>query len=72
MGKGIDSAAILFRKKNGTVVDHKIRIRVIDNNGIGALIGQSTANKSSIACIKIQQDDVAGLIKSLGKKIRSF
>lgn len=71
-GNGIESCSILFRKEDGTILDHNIRIRVVDNNGISALIGKSKANKSSIACIKIQQDKVGDLIKSLDNKIIKF
>ena len=72
IGKGIESSSILFKREDGTILDHNIRIRVVDNNGISALVGISKANKSSIACVKIQQDNVGALIKSLGNKIIKF
>ena len=72
IGKGVESSSILFKREDGTILDHNIRIRVVDNNGISALVGKSTANKSSIACVKIQQDNVGALIKSLGNKIIKF
>ena len=71
-GNGVESSSILFKTEDGSILDHKIRIRVVDNNGITALIGKSKSNPSSIACIKIQQDNVGTLIKSLENKITKF
>jgi len=72
LGNGIDSAKVVFQTKGGETIDHGIRIRIVTNNGIGALIGQSKANKSSIGVVKIQQDNIPGLISGLGNKIRKF
>ena len=72
LGNGIDSAKVVFQTKGGEIIDHGIRIRIVTNNGIGALIGQSKANKSSIGVVKIQQDNIPGLISGLGNKIRKF
>lgn len=72
MGDGIDSAKIMFEDEEGNTIDHGIRIRVVTNNGIGALIGTSKANKSSQGVVKIQQDNIPGLISGLGNKIRKF
>lgn len=72
MGDGIDSAKIVFLTKDGSTLDHGIRIRVVTNNGIGALIGKSKANSTSVGVIKIQQDNVANLIDtmvSLGRAV---
>ena len=71
-GRGVESSSILFKTADGSILDHNIRIRVVDNNGISALIGKSQSNSSSIACIKIQQDEVGALIKSLKNKITKF
>jgi len=72
LGDGIDSAKIIFFDNKGNRFDHGIRIRIVTNNGIGALIGQSKSNNSSIAVVKIQQDNIPGLISGLGNKIRKF
>ena len=72
LGNGIDSAKVVFQTKDGETIDHGIRIRIVTNNGISALIGQSKANKSSIGVVKIQQDNISGLISGLGNKIRKF
>jgi len=72
IGRGTESSKIMFRRKNGTIVDHNLRIRIVDNNGISALLGLSKSNKSSIACIKIQQENVGELIESLGNKKRKL
>ena len=72
MGRGKTSAKVIFEDSNGTTIDHGIRIRVVTNNGIGALIGQSEANSSSIGVVKIQQDNIPGLISGLGNKIKKF
>ena len=72
MGDGIDSAKIMFEDEEGNTIDHGLRIRVVTNNGIGALIGTSKANKSSQGVVKIQQDNIPGLISGLGNKIRKF
>jgi len=72
LGDGIDSAKIIFEDDKGNKIDHGIRIRIVTNNGIGALIGQSKSNSNSIAVVKIQQDNIPGLISGLGNKIRKF
>lgn len=72
MGDGIDSAKIVFEDEEGNTIDHGLRIRIVTNNGIGALIGTSKANKSSQGVVKIQQDNIPGLISGLGNKIRKF
>jgi len=72
LGDGIDSAKVVFEDEEGNTIDHGLRIRVVTNNGIGALIGKSKANKSSQGVVKIQQDNIPGLISGLGNKIRKF
>lgn len=59
------TSRMLFREKDGVVVNTNLRIRLVLNNGVNALIGQSTSNKSSIPCLKIQQDRVNLLIDGL-------
>jgi len=72
LGRGIDSASVQFRNDKGELNDYGLRIRIVTNNGIGALIGISTANSRSMAVVKFQQDNIPGLIRSLGDKIRNF
>ena len=72
MGRGKTSAKIVFDDDNGNTLDHGIRIRVVTNNGIKALMGESTSNTSSVGVVKIQQDNIPGLISGLGDKIRKF
>lgn len=72
LGDGIDSAKIMFEDDDGNTLDHGLRIRIVTNNGIGALIGTSKANKYSQGVVKIQQDNIPGLISGLGDKIRKF
>jgi hypothetical protein len=72
MGDGIDSAKIMFEDEEGNTIDHGLRIRIVTNNGIGALIGKSKSNSSSQGVVKIQQDNIPGLISGLGNKIRKF
>ena len=45
--------------------DLGIRIRVVLNNGVTALLGLSKANKTSQPVVKIQQDKVASLINNV-------
>ena len=52
-GRAKSSAQIL---RNGVVTN--LRLRVVLNNGVGALIGLSKSNKNSIPVIKVQQDAV--------------
>jgi len=73
VASGATSAKIFFEDSQGNTIDHGLRIRIVTNNGIGALIGQgSGANKSSTGVVKIQQDNISGLISGLGNKIRKF
>lgn len=72
MGRGKTSAKVVFEDESGNVIDHGLRIRVVTNNGIGALLGQSKSNKSSVGVVKIQQDNIPALISGLGDKIREF
>ena len=48
--------------RNGVVTN--LRVRIVLNNGVKALIGLSKANKHSIPVIKIQQDNVNALLES--------
>lgn len=55
----------IWRIKNGIATNTNLRIRIVLNNGVRALIGLSTANKDSILTLKIQQDNVNGLLKTI-------
>jgi len=73
-GRGKTSAKIVFEDNCGNILDHNIRIRVVLNNGIKALMGLSKSNKSSNPVIKIQQDRVNKVIDNLVaiNKVQTF
>lgn len=62
---GQTSRTILFGKGD-TVRDIGLRLRITSNNGINAFLGLSKANKTSSVVLKLQQDNVAGLLESVG------
>ena len=54
-------------------INTNLRIRLVLNNGITALLGKSKANKSSCPSLKIQQDNVDTFIsKCFGKVIAKY
>lgn len=59
------SMRIMRRMPSGEEVDTKIRLRLVLNNGVSALLGLSESNKTSTATLKLQHDDVAHLIDTL-------
>ena len=59
------TSRMIFRRKNGIETNTDLRLRLVLNNGLGALIGKSEKNKCSIPCLKIQQDKVGTLISKL-------
>lgn len=59
----------VWREKAGLAVNTHLRLRLVTNNGVSALLGLSTANKNSILTLKIQQDAVAALLASV-KRVR--
>lgn len=63
------SRQIFIQKDNGEYVNTNLRIRLHLNNGIKALLGQSTKNKSSVPCLKIQQDNVEEFIANCYDKV---
>ena len=72
-GRGKTSAKVIFEKTQDgepspILIDHNIRIRVVLNNGVNALLGKSTKNKHSTPCIKIQQDRCDKVIERLEKE----
>ena len=63
------SAQIMRRTPAGEEINTCLRIRLVLNNGVNALVGQSTKNKTSVPCIKIQQDNVDYFINTLNEKV---
>lgn len=58
------SRQIFIKDQNGYDVNTNLRIRLHLNNGITALLGKSTKNKTSVPCLKIQQDNVDEFISN--------
>jgi len=67
-GRGKTSAKIVFKNTDGEIIDHNLRIRLVLNNGVGALLGLSSSNKTSTPTIKIQQDRCDKMIDRLQKQ----
>lgn len=65
-GRGSSSRQI-WRKcvRTGEEVNTHLRLRVVLNNGVGALCGFSSSNKNSSVCLKIQQENVENHLNSL-------
>jgi hypothetical protein len=64
------SAQIWRSSPDGSVeVNTHLRLRLVLNNGVTALLGKSKANSSSTPCLKIQQDNVAGFLKNIHEPI---
>lgn len=59
------SAQIWRRSAAGEEVKTNLRMRLVLNNGVNALLGTGSGNKSSVPCIKIQQDNVAGFLAAV-------
>jgi hypothetical protein len=59
----------IWREKDGLAVNTNLRLRLLTNNGVSALLGLSNANKNSILTLKIQQDAVGALLKAV-KRVR--
>jgi hypothetical protein len=62
------SRQIFVVAPDGTEKNTHLRIRFVLNNGVTALLGLSSANKSSVPVLKIQQDNVADFITSATDK----
>ena len=67
-GRGKTSAKIIFKNEDGDKIDHNLRVRLVLNNGVGALLGLSKSNKTSVATIKIQQDRCDKMMARLQKQ----
>jgi hypothetical protein len=59
------TSRMLFRRKDDQEVNTHLRMRLVLNNGVGALLGKSDTNKCSVPCLKIQQDKVNTLLSGL-------
>lgn len=67
------SRQIWIKSADGYEINTNMRIRLHLNNGITALLGKSKKNKTSVPCLKIQQDNVDGFInKCFGKVIVNY
>jgi hypothetical protein len=64
----VTSRRVVF-VKDGDIVDVGLRIRLVTNNGIGAMMGMSKANKSSSVVVKIQQDKVGKMVHNTPHKV---
>ena len=72
--EGTCSASILRINKNTKEeINTNLRIRLVLNNGVNALVGTSSKNKTSVPCIKIQQDQVDDFLNKIeNKKVESY
>ena len=67
---GTCSAQIMrSSKKKSEVFNTYLRVRLVLNNGVNALVGSSLKNKTSVPCIKIQQDNVDFFLQSTENKL---
>ncbi len=67
-GRGKTSAKIILKNQQDDEIDHNLRIRLVLNNGVGALLGLSKSNKTSVPTIKIQQDRCDKMMDRLQKQ----
>jgi hypothetical protein len=61
----------VWRTKGGVSTNTHLRLRLVPNNGITALLGLSKANSNSVLTLKIQQDNVSGLLTLLRQIVRA-
>ena len=59
------TSRMVWRRKDGVEENTNLRIRLVLNNGVNALLGLSEKNKNSYPCLKIQQDRVDIILKNL-------
>ncbi len=64
------SAQIWRTGPDGQEVNTRLRMRLVLNNGVSALLGVSASNSNSVPCIKIQQDNVSGFLSSLVNPVK--
>lgn len=65
------NSAMIWRKhpETGEEVCTNLRLRITLNNGLNAFFGLSANNKTSVPCLKLQQDSVDKHLESLHNKI---
>lgn len=63
------SRQIWIKSADGNEINTNLRIRLHLNNGITALLSKSKANKTSVPCFKIQQDNVDEFISKCFDKV---
>lgn len=65
------NSAMIWRKhpETGEEVCTNLRLRITLNNGLNAFFGISEKNKTSVPCLKLQQDSVDKHLESLINKI---
>jgi hypothetical protein len=68
-GRAKTSRQIWIKDTLGNEINTNLRIRVLLNNGITSLLGQSKSNKYSIPCMKLQQDKVDTFISNSINKV---
>lgn len=64
-------SAQIMRSSNNSFeeINTYLRIRLVLNNGVNALVGTSLKNKTSVPCIKIQQDNVEDFLNTIENKL---
>jgi hypothetical protein len=62
-------SAQIMRKNENEEINTFLRIRFVLNNGVNALVGTSSKNKTSVPCLKIQQDRVDEFLNIIKNKI---
>lgn len=62
-------SAQIMRRCADKEINTNLRIRLVLNNGVTALVGQSKSNSSSSPCIKIQQDNVNSFLENIETKV---
>ena len=63
------SRQLWIKNEDGSEINTNLRIRLTLNNGITALLGRSAKNKSSVPCLKIQQDSVNTFINNCTNRV---
>lgn len=58
--------------QNNHSVDTGLRMRITSNNGINAFLGLSKSNSNSQVVVKLQQDKIQNLLKTVTPKIYSY
>jgi hypothetical protein len=64
-GRGMTSGQI-WRRQGSAEVNTHVRLRLVSNNGVGALF----SSKGSVPCFKLQQEHVKDFIESLAAPVR--